>query len=145
MVRFASKAPQTRCAGSASLITQTQFWCFWPAAQNESCSATKLQVHHPAQIALALQYIHEHHILHRDLKPQNVFMTTNGHIVLGDFGVSKVRSANDLQYFMNNFTVAVPQAQVMAHSLSAIDVLLKISMHLSPTFVRVVSFLLQHE
>lgn len=42
------------------------------------------------QLAIALQYIHERRILHRDLKSQNVFLTSAGVAKLGDFGIAKV-------------------------------------------------------
>jgi NIMA (never in mitosis gene a)-related kinase len=42
-------------------------------------------------LVLALKHIHEHKILHRDLKSQNIFLTADNEIVkLGDFGISKV-------------------------------------------------------
>jgi NIMA (never in mitosis gene a)-related kinase 1/4/5 len=43
------------------------------------------------QICLAIKHVHDHKILHRDVKPQNVFLAANGLLKLGDFGVSKVR------------------------------------------------------
>lgn len=41
------------------------------------------------QIALGLRQLHKQHLLHRDLKSANVFMTTIGAVKLGDFGFAK--------------------------------------------------------
>merc|ERR1719158_69035 len=47
------------------------------------------------QLTLALNYIHQRHILHRDLKSSNIFMTTSADksgldVKIGDFGISRV-------------------------------------------------------
>lgn len=42
-----------------------------------------------AEIILAISYCHELDIVYRDLKPENVLLTAEGHIRLTDFGLSK--------------------------------------------------------
>uniref|UniRef100_A0A0G4HLT8 non-specific serine/threonine protein kinase n=1 Tax=Chromera velia CCMP2878 TaxID=1169474 RepID=A0A0G4HLT8_9ALVE len=45
------------------------------------------------QMALAVKHVHDNKVLHRDLKTQNIFLTKDGTVKLGDFGIARVLEA----------------------------------------------------
>jgi serine/threonine protein kinase len=47
------------------------------------------------QLCSALQYAHDHDVIHGNIKPSNVFVASDGRILLADFGI--VRSYDDSQ------------------------------------------------
>lgn len=47
------------------------------------------------QVLEAVQYAHEKHVVHRDLKPTNILVTGSGQVRLLDFGVAKLLEADD--------------------------------------------------
>lgn len=44
------------------------------------------------QMCLAVKHCHDRKTIHRDLKSQNIFLTSKGEVKLGDFGIAKVLS-----------------------------------------------------
>ncbi len=42
------------------------------------------------QISQGLKYLHDKRILHRDLKPQNIFLDEEDNIKIGDMGLGKI-------------------------------------------------------
>ncbi|KAI8421832.1 hypothetical protein MSG28_009780 [Choristoneura fumiferana] len=51
-----------------------------------------------AELALALEHVHQLGIIYRDLKPENILLDADGHIALTDFGLSKLPPSSDKAY-----------------------------------------------
>ncbi len=48
------------------------------------------------QIAQALAHAHQHHIVHRDIKPHNILITNDGRVKVTDFGIAQALSSANL-------------------------------------------------
>lgn len=48
-----------------------------------------------AEVMEALKHLHSMNILYRDLKPENVLITGDGHVKIADFGLSRVLEGSD--------------------------------------------------
>uniref|UniRef100_A0A2P2MJK5 non-specific serine/threonine protein kinase n=1 Tax=Rhizophora mucronata TaxID=61149 RepID=A0A2P2MJK5_RHIMU len=57
-----------------------------------------------AETVLAIESIHKHNYIHRDIKPDNLLLDQNGHMKLSDFGLCKPLDCSNLQE--NDFSLA---------------------------------------
>ena len=65
----------------------------WVHSERKELISESLVLRWLRQLTSAVDHLHTNRVLHRDLKTQNVFLTLDQHVKLGDFGVSRVMSA----------------------------------------------------
>ncbi len=57
------------------------------------------------EITVAISVLHEHGIVHRDIKGANVFLSSDGHVKLGDFGAAiKLQNSKTMLGELTTFT-----------------------------------------
>ncbi|HET9803741.1 MAG TPA: serine/threonine-protein kinase, partial [Candidatus Acidoferrum sp.] len=67
---------------------------------DEYCDSRKLSISHRLelfrQVCAAVQYAHQHLIVHRDIKPGNILVTEDGTPKLLDFGIARIFDASGI-------------------------------------------------
>src|SRR5712692_7064695 len=99
-----------------------------------------LRVRHPAgtrvplerilayvtQVASALQYAHDQHLMHRDVKPENMLLGAREEVLLGDFGLAMLaptssRSTQAMEPPLNGTTAYLAPEQLQGKPRPASD------------------------
>ena len=62
-----------------------------------TCVAPTTVVPYVKQVADALQYAHDEHLIHRDVKPENMLLGRRNEVLLSDFGIALVSQSSHSQ------------------------------------------------
>lgn len=75
------------------------------------------------EVALALQYAHDHRVVHRDVKPENMLLGKNSEALLTDFGIATVIQTSRSQHtqsIIGTVSYMAPE-QIHGHPIAASD------------------------
>lgn len=64
-----------------------------------------------SELVLALGYLHSQNIIYRDLKPSNVLINEDGHLMLADFGLAKETKYMKTSSFCGSFGYLAPEME----------------------------------
>lgn len=65
-------------------------------------------------VARALEFAHQNHILHRDVKPGNILLTVSGQPMLTDFGIAKIIEGDETVDHLTGTGVGIGTPEYMA-------------------------------
>jgi serine/threonine-protein kinase len=61
-----------------------------------------------SRVCDALDYLHKHEVIHRDLKPQNIMLCNDGSLRIMDFGIAKAASSKRITFGGFSPTLGTP-------------------------------------
>jgi eukaryotic-like serine/threonine-protein kinase len=94
-----------------------QLWFTMPFIEGESLRdrltrQKQLPIEEAVQIAKeaaqALEYAHQHGVIHRDVKPENILLTADGSTMVADFGIARALDRSDERLTSTGFAVGTP-------------------------------------
>ncbi len=66
------------------------------------------------EVALALDFAHKHGVVHRDVKPENILLTSDGQALLADFGIARALASAGTQVTLTATGMVVGTAAYMS-------------------------------